>query len=162
MVAPDEFERRVRADAPVGSWALYVDKYAFIDGVDRCEFRFDVVPGDGLSAAGTRSTFSTRSIEVKCDLADHRAGPRSWTFAFRTAGDIVPGKSRVKIFLTSARSASSSTSSTRGSGPRRGRSTRPSPRKTTSSSSCRRRARSDRKAARRGAAVTIDPRVLLA
>ncbi|KAJ1444318.1 hypothetical protein M885DRAFT_553263 [Pelagophyceae sp. CCMP2097] len=98
MVAPDEFDRRVKADAPVGSWALYVDKYAFIDGVDKCEFRFDVVPGDGLSAAGTRSTFSARSIEVKCDLADHRAGPRSWTFAFRTAGDILPGRSRVKIF----------------------------------------------------------------
>ena len=67
-------------------------------GLEDAEFRYDVIPGDGLSRAGTTSTFTDRSLEVRSDLLDHRAGARSWTFCFKTHGDIVPEHCRVKVY----------------------------------------------------------------
>ena len=98
MLAPEEFEREVRANPPIGSWHLFIAKYAFIDGEAEAEFRYDVIPGDGLSRAGTTSTFTRRSVEVRCDLLEHRAGPRSWTFCFKTAEEIIPERCRVKVY----------------------------------------------------------------
>ncbi|KAH8059869.1 hypothetical protein JL720_13677 [Aureococcus anophagefferens] len=97
MVAPEQFDEEIKANPPIGSWHLYVSKYAFIDGMDEAEFRYDVIPGDGLSRAGTTSTFTRCSLEIRADLLEHRAGARSWTFCFKTHGDIVP-ECKVKVY----------------------------------------------------------------
>ncbi|KAH8062536.1 hypothetical protein JL722_3458 [Aureococcus anophagefferens] len=68
MVAPEQFDEEIKANPPIGSWHLYVSKYAFIDGMDEAEFRYD-----------------------------HRAA-RSWTFCFKTHGDIVPEECKVKVY----------------------------------------------------------------
>ncbi|KAH8095837.1 hypothetical protein JL720_3169 [Aureococcus anophagefferens] len=98
MVAPEQFDEEIKANPPIGSWHLYVSKYAFIDGMDEAEFRYDVIPGDGLSRAGTTSTFTRCSLEIRADLLEHRAGARSWTFCFKTHGDIVPVECKVKVY----------------------------------------------------------------
>lgn len=98
MVAPEQFEKETTENPPIGSWHLYVSRFAFIDGEDEAEFRYSVIPGDGLSRAGTTSTFTPRSVEVRCDLLEHRAGARSWTFCFKTEAEIVPEECRVKIY----------------------------------------------------------------
>ncbi|KAH8076492.1 hypothetical protein JL721_498 [Aureococcus anophagefferens] len=98
MVAPEQFDEEIKANPPIGSWHLYVSKYAFIDGMDEAEFRYDVIPGDGLSRSGTTSTFTRCSLEIRADLLEHRAGARSWTFCFKTHGDIVPEECKVKVY----------------------------------------------------------------
>lgn len=98
LMAPGYFEKDVEANPPTGSWHLYVDLFAFLDDERRAEYRFDCVPGDGLSTNATRARFTRDAIHVTCQLLDHQAGPRSWTFACRTHARILPEHCSVKVY----------------------------------------------------------------
>lgn len=99
LATPTQFEEDNTNNPPIGSWHLYVDTYAFVDRADKADYRFSCCPGDGLSTAATKATFTKDAIHVTCHLLDHpKAGPRSWTFACRTPHPIDPTKSTVAVF----------------------------------------------------------------
>lgn len=98
FVAEGYYKDAVKANPPIGSWALYIDHFTFVDTETHAEIRFDCVPGDGLSKYGTTSDF-TDGVKVHCELLDHpKAGPRSWMFQLTPYAPIIPDVCEVQVF----------------------------------------------------------------